>query len=494
MGYLRRLHFLQYVLNITALLVIISVSVLTVNYQKDIERQDAQIKWQLASLSAIYQATEPLQGTELMRLVSEALSHDNATVDVWRVNSTEKRLYDWQRISGTGNTQPEIHWPTDQRDNGFFDGQDQEQRWRAVQRIASNQAGGDILIRVYRPLDSLSTYFINRLDSVLLVVIVCLALAVGTFVLASTSSLAQLDELAAELEQTCEDSSVTRLPTDSHFPGFEKLASTLNKSLMETRKQNRRMAAFASETAHELKTPLTTMRMLGEIGLREREQSGHFRDCVGAMLEECQHMEQLIEGILLIAQAKSRRVDMAIAPVDLTELAAEYVEKLEPLADANGMSLELSLDPTELRQTGLNVACDRVLLRQAGINLISNAILHNPPGTRIAIKTLRTDSAACLIITDDGTGFEPRSEEETFKRNQMDRCTNSGTRHLGLGLSIATSLIESQGGRLTIDSTIGLGTIVVIEIPLEPPEMKPSSDDIDASEGMPTGKIVANVA
>jgi len=214
------------------------------------------------------------------------------------------------------------------------------------------------------------------------------------------------------------------------------------------------MASFASETAHELKTPLTSMMMIGEIALREPNNTADLRDSLGTILEECQHMDQLIEGILLIAQAKSKRLAVAITHVDLNALAAECVERLKPIAEASDQSLELRVPPRQIKQPALTVACDRALLRQAAINLISNAIVHNASGTQISITAESTDKGPRLIVCDNGVGFNPHAEKQIFKLESAayrSEKKDDMRRHLGLGLSIATSLVESQGAQLTID-------------------------------------------
>ena len=322
-------------------------------------------------------------------------------------------------------------------------------------------------------------------------------LAVGFFVWTASRTLAPLDKLADGLKQAFTVYPASRIPVPTHCTDSELSVDNINAVLSEIISHNQRMASFASETAHELKTPLTSMMMIGEIALREPNNTADLRDSLGTILEECQHMDQLIEGILLIAQAKSKRLAVAITHVDLNALAAECVERLKPIAEASDQSLELRVPPRQIKQPALTVACDRALLRQAAINLISNAIVHNASGTQISITAESTDKGPRLIVCDNGVGFNPHAEKQIFKLESAayrSEKKDDMRRHLGLGLSIATSLVESQGAQLTIDSKIGGGTRIAIEFSNQPIWPDSSTTDSNQTIKRPIDKTVSIVA
>lgn len=466
MTHLRRTYLLQCVLITITLLVVGIISSLSVVHWYEEGRRYSQTEWQLRSLAAIHESATTAQDRDLIQASREAILQGIGTVDIWRADKTENSAYDWRQIQSLRGQRPAVVWLVDPNNAQFLDGQYVVNEWRAVQRIVSNQATGDVLIRVYWPREPLMTYLIHRLSEIIFLLPALAALAVGLFIWASSKTIDPWDKLVDELKQVCNDNPVSVPNQHVYFRRFEHLVENINDVLTTIKSQNKRMTSFATETAHELRTPLASMRIIGEIALREPKDEAHLRDCIGAMLEECQNMDQFIEGILLIAHAKSKRVAVSMTPVNLTLLAAEFVDKLAPLAEANGMSLELHVPPEETNRSALTVDCDRTLLRQAGVNLINNAIVHNPPGTQIIVKTESTDKGPRLIISDTGIGFDPHAKEVTLTRKRVAYSPTgkeSKRRNLGLGLSIAASLAESQGAQLIIDSNVGSGTRIVLE-------------------------------
>jgi signal transduction histidine kinase len=211
---------------------------------------------------------------------------------------------------------------------------------------------------------------------------------------------------------------------------------------------------FTADASHELRTPLTALRTVGEVALRQPENSLALRETIGSMLEEAQRLQDLIESLLTLARMESGEVSLSKEPVNLTALAAEVRDSLQVLAVEKKQTIEL------LGEDGITATADRVLLRQAVVNIIHNAIRYSPPDTRITIRTLRRDDHALIEVADQGPGIAPEHQQKVFER--FYRVDKSRSRILGghgLGLAIAKWSVERQNGRIEISSEVGKGSL-----------------------------------
>lgn len=231
----------------------------------------------------------------------------------------------------------------------------------------------------------------------------------------------------------------------------------LRKLLMEVQ---RRQTEMVSQAAHELRTPLTAQRCIAEKALLKGAQADQLEGAVVAMLEESRHMQQLIDSLLLVAQADGGMLGTPRTPVDASRIAADAVQSIEPLA-------EVREHPISLRLQGPHfIVADPALLRQALLNLIHNAITHTPSGTRIHVLVQGENLGEVVIsVVDNGPGM-PKQEAGTGTHRYARRSEDRGTHiSLGLGLMIAKSLVRSQGGKTRIFSTAGQGTAIRLHFP-----------------------------
>jgi two-component system OmpR family sensor kinase len=222
-------------------------------------------------------------------------------------------------------------------------------------------------------------------------------------------------------------------------------------------KVQRRHAQVACQAAHELRTPLTAQRCIAEKVLLEGATAEQLEAAIVAMLEESRHMEQLIETLLLVAQANGGLLEAPRTTIDASRVAVDAVRSIEPMALRHRHPISVRLNRAQF------IVADAVLLRQVLLNLIHNAILHTPAGTHIQVSVqAHPQGQVVLAVIDDGPGMsmrEPGPPSPRFARRREDRHAHVS---LGLGLTIAKSLVRSQGGEMRIVSQPGKGTAVCL--------------------------------
>lgn len=312
-------------------------------------------------------------------------------------------------------------------------------------------------LQIVEPLDALSTSLLwsAGVGAPVLLIAACAAGA-----LISGAAVGPVVDIVRRLKAIRPDVSAARLQTAGMSTEVADLCEAINDLLAQEQKAQKKQARFATQAAHELRTPLTAQRSVGELALRGNATAASLRDAVSSMLEQSQHMENLVDSLLLVARADGGMLGTPTTTIDASELAEAAVRSMLPLAEQKSQSLTVQAQDSRL------VVAEATLLRQAVLNLIHNAIVHTPTGTRIDVG-VRTNAEGEVVIsiTDDGPGFaafEPGEVVHRYARRQEDRTGRAG---LGLGLTIALSLVHAQGGKMMVDSRPGFGTAIRLHFP-----------------------------
>ena len=234
----------------------------------------------------------------------------------------------------------------------------------------------------------------------------------------------------------------------------------------ELEQADRVRSQFLSHVSHELKTPLTSIKgflqnlLDGLTGpLNEKQQR-----YLSRMLDNSDRLIRMIEALLDRTRIQSGRLDLVPVEIDLGHCVADAVEQLRLLAQAKQQSLE-----TIVPSVPLVVWADRDRLIQIVTNLVQNAVKFTPEGGSIMV-TVRQESQtlAGVSVRDTGQGIPPEFLDQIFDPFFRVKQVRSGTKGLGLGLSIMRTLVEVQGGTIAARSELGQGAELSFTIPLLP--------------------------
>ena len=248
-----------------------------------------------------------------------------------------------------------------------------------------------------------------------------------------------------------------RLPVENPDDEMGRLAMVFNETLARLESSFEQMRRFTADVYHQLRTPLTAIRSVGEVGLREHRTDAAYRTIIGSMLEEADRLASLVDRLLTLSRAETRQGKLSADEFDLLQLAREVAEHLDVLAEEQGQSI--TVEPTGTSRA----YADRFVVRQALINLVDNAIKFSPPGGRIRICVTDTPGEAVVDVIDTGGGIDPAARERIFDR--FYRAAETETTGAGLGLSIAKGAVEATGGTLTLVSSGPDGSTFRIALP-----------------------------
>ena len=214
--------------------------------------------------------------------------------------------------------------------------------------------------------------------------------------------------------------------------------------------------AFVADASHQLRTPLTSLRLQLENAEAETTDDGTRQDLRTA-IGEVDRMTELVGQLLALARAEGRRVPPV--RIDVTALAAERLDLWEAVAGERGVRLILDA-PAESPAVAAPGAVEQIL-----DNLLDNAVGHAPSGSVVRIEVRLDGTGTLLKVVDQGTGMDAADKARAFERFWRGASDRSGT---GLGLPIVRTLAEQSGGGATLEDTVGGGLTVVVRLPAQP--------------------------
>lgn len=226
-----------------------------------------------------------------------------------------------------------------------------------------------------------------------------------------------------------------------------------------------RKTDFVSNVSHELKTPLTSIRMfadlLAEGRVAEPERQATYLKIIAA---ESARLTRLINNVLDFARLERGAPDGERGPCDLAEIARDVVETCLPHLEANGQSLTCEIEAETLPVLG-----DRDALAQVILNLISNAEKYG--GGEILVRVRRQETPGgvlgCIDVLDRGPGIPPRQVEAIFLPfHRLHDSLSSGIPGSGLGLTLARRMARAHRGNITYAARAGGGSCFTLAVPV----------------------------
>jgi heavy metal sensor kinase len=252
-----------------------------------------------------------------------------------------------------------------------------------------------------------------------------------------------------------------RLPVLNPDDEFGQLAMVFNEVLGRLQESFERLKRFTSDASHEMRTPLTAMRSVGEVALHDHLQPNQYREVIGSMLEEGDRLTRLLESLLTLARLDQGHLHLSPKTIDASALARETGELMRSLTEEREQTLTVEANGA------LMVEADSDSLRQALVNLLDNAIKYTPTGGAIRLRTYLAPSDEVIIeVSDTGPGIASEHQTKVFDRfYRIDKARARETGGVGLGLALASSAVKLNGGRIELESELGKGSAFRVVLP-----------------------------
>lgn len=218
---------------------------------------------------------------------------------------------------------------------------------------------------------------------------------------------------------------------------------------------------FISVASHELKTPLTSLKLQAQMSQRQLELEteiprAKLMNQFGSTINQIDRLTKLVDDMLDITRISTGRLQLVTTTFDLAQLVDELIERFLPLFTAAGIAVHRNLAPNAIG------TWDAFKLEQVLNNLFSNAIRYAPSGP-LTVTLEKRPEGVRLTVADSGHGIAPENLSRIFERFERATSNRGG---LGLGLYITRQIIDLHHGSIRAESQVGKGTTFIVELPV----------------------------
>jgi heavy metal sensor kinase len=278
----------------------------------------------------------------------------------------------------------------------------------------------------------------------------------GWFVSRALRPISEISATAAKISAGDLSQRINSAGTQSELG---QLAAVLNSTFARLETAFAQQKQFASDAAHELRTPVSVILTQTQMALGRERDAATYKQTVEACERAAQRMRKLIESLLELARFDAGQEVLKQLHFDLAKTAADSVDLVQPLAGE--LRVKIIFEIQRLEMTG-----DAERLAQVVTNLLTNAIQYNKPGGEVRVKLAGQGGLAVLEISDTGRGIASGDLPHVFERFYRADKARSGAGNAGLGLSICKAIVEAHGGTIEVSSRENIGSTFLVRLPL----------------------------
>jgi signal transduction histidine kinase len=253
-------------------------------------------------------------------------------------------------------------------------------------------------------------------------------------------------------------SMANRVPVTGSNDEIDKLARAFNEMLDRIGLLVKGLGEITDNVAHDLKLPLTRIRIIAESLLKTHPADETANQFAADIMEESDRLIEMINTTLEIRAIDIGAASLNFEKIDLSKIVLEACELFEMIAQEKGVSFNVHANGSII------INGDLRHLQRVFANLIDNAIKYTDAQGKVEVQIQYDQNTVRIVITDTGPGIAPESLDRIFER--FYRADQSRTvPGIGLGLSLAESIIKAHGGRITVESAVGIGSKFTVILP-----------------------------
>ena len=246
------------------------------------------------------------------------------------------------------------------------------------------------------------------------------------------------------------------------FNEVEEMSDAYNKMLIRLKSLEDSRQEFVSNVSHELKTPLTSMKVLADsLNMQQDLPVELYQEFMQDITAEIDRETTIINDLLSLVKMDKTSSDLNVSEVNINEMLESVVKRLRPIAAKRNVRLELEMGKK------VTAPCDEIKLSLALSNLVENAIKYNVASGWVHVSLDSDEQFFFVTVADSGIGIPQEYQEKIFDRfYRVDKARSRESGGTGLGLAITKNVIQMHHGAIKVSSKEDQGTTFSVRIPL----------------------------
>lgn len=283
-----------------------------------------------------------------------------------------------------------------------------------------------------------------------------------SFIFAWTSSTPWKD-LVTTLQQVLDGNLDVTFSSEGGYNETKEIINTFNQILGRLRAIDQSRQEFVSNVSHELKTPITSMRVLADSLIAEDNVPVDiYREFMQDISDEIDRETKIINDLLALVRLDKNATELNISQVNINNLVEQILKRVRPIAKTR--SIEIIFE--SFRPVTADV--DETKLSLAVTNLVENAVKYNNDGGWVRVSLNADHKYFYVKVSDSGVGIPKDALPRIFERfYRVDKARSRETGGTGLGLAITKNVVQMHHGGIRLESTLGEGTTFLVRIPLK---------------------------
>jgi len=265
---------------------------------------------------------------------------------------------------------------------------------------------------------------------------------------------------------------------------LREMARTFNEMASSLSRQQEDQLAFLAGVAHDLRNPLSALKM--STALADPNRSDGSPERIQKMLvlvrRQVARLDRMVGDLLDSTRIEAGRLELQLEERDARELAHAVVELYQATGPNHELTLSVPESPVLLR-------CDGARIEQVLNNLVSNALKYSPAETRVEVTVRQQGEEALLSVADQGIGISAEEQHHLFTPFRRSAGARQHASGAGIGLSVARRIVEAHGGLIEVDSQPGRGSVFRIRLPLARAAQLPPPTPEPPRSWMPGGPV-----
>jgi signal transduction histidine kinase len=228
--------------------------------------------------------------------------------------------------------------------------------------------------------------------------------------------------------------------------------------------QRRAQMAFLGGVAHDLRGPLSTLKIsIHQLSakIRFRSEQGDYQ-AVERIRRQLSRIDRMVDDFLDMARIEAGQLELRLDTHDARRMVEETTKLFEESADGHRLEVHVPA-------TSVPVYCDELRIEQVFTNLIANAIKYSPSGTTVEVDLASHENELELSVTDHGVGISEQDRDRVFEPFRRGGLSKENVPGVGLGLFVVRKIVEAHRGRIEVESTLGEGSTFRVYLPIMPP-------------------------